>query len=332
MKLVRVSGAGTGIVVERESKAYVLEVSVASQVLQAKWSSPTSQVVSLFMDAGQSWRPLIESWAVARRWLEDLAEVASEDLVRGRDRLNLRPLAQVRLDPPLPDPASRIFAMGGNFPAHTAGMSANLDVPSSVLTGTPADTPPWGFYVIPGTVVGPEATVTPPESTRKLDYEGEVAVVFGAGEHPVGSDRIAVWGYTAWNDFSIRDAALGLSKTDHGPLTWSLTKNFRTGNSCGPWMVVDEHAPVDGLRMTCQVNDQLRQDGTTADMNYSFGAIAAHISEYVPVGAGDMILSGTPSGTAMEGGVDGPFLRDGDRVEVKVDGVDVLRNHVKLSA
>lgn len=80
-----------------------------------------------------------------------------------------------------------------------------------------------------------------------------MAVVFGPGEHPVGSDRITIWGYTAWSDFSIRDTVLGLSKTDHGPLTWSLTKNFRTGNSCGPYLVVDEGPPVDNLRITLTV-------------------------------------------------------------------------------
>jgi 2-keto-4-pentenoate hydratase/2-oxohepta-3-ene-1,7-dioic acid hydratase in catechol pathway len=66
-------------------------------------------------------------------------------------------------------------------------------------------------------------------------------------------------------------------------------------------------------------------------MRYSFGRIAAHISRYAPLGGGDMILSGTPGGTAMEGGPDGPFLSDGDEVEVVVDGVAGLRNSVKMS-
>jgi 2-keto-4-pentenoate hydratase/2-oxohepta-3-ene-1,7-dioic acid hydratase in catechol pathway len=139
---------------------------------------------------------------------------------------------------------------------------------------------------------------------------------------------VAIWGYTAWNDFSIRDAAFKLSKVDHGPLTWSLQKNFDTANACGPCLVVDEGATVGDLRIQLRVNGEQRQDGTTADMRYSFGAIASHLSEYLSLRPGDMILSGTPSGTAMEAGPEGVFLADGDEVEVEVDGVGVLRNRV----
>jgi 2-keto-4-pentenoate hydratase/2-oxohepta-3-ene-1,7-dioic acid hydratase in catechol pathway len=232
------------------------------------------------------------------------------------------PLASVALEPPLPDAGSRIFAMGGNFPMHTAATVEKLEmeVSDSVRSGSKEDTPPWGFYVIPGTIVGPDHDVTPPRGTQKLDYEAEVGVVLtGRGAE--------IWGYTAWNDFSIRDAAFGLSKVDHGPLTWSLQKNFTTGNACGPAMVIGEPAS-EGLRIVCRVNGETRQDGTTADMKYSFDEIAAHIGEYLTLRAGDMILSGTPAGTGMEGGPDGPFLADGDVCEVEADGTGVLRNRV----
>jgi 2-keto-4-pentenoate hydratase/2-oxohepta-3-ene-1,7-dioic acid hydratase in catechol pathway len=209
-------------------------------------------------------------------------------------------------------------------------MAAQSDDPKSRAVAAES-TPPWGFFVIPGTVVGDGSTVTPPAGTMKLDYEAEVALVLGGGEHPPGSEEVSVWGYTAWNDFSIRDEALGLSKIDHGPLTWSLQKNFRTGHACGPWLVVDEEVDVANLGIRCLVNGELRQDGTTADMLHPFGRIAAHLSRYVPLVGGDVIVSGTPSGTAMEGGLDGLFLRDGDHVEVLVDGVAPLRSTVKAS-
>jgi 2-keto-4-pentenoate hydratase/2-oxohepta-3-ene-1,7-dioic acid hydratase in catechol pathway len=63
-------------------------------------------------------------------------------------------------------------------------------------------------------------------------------------------------------------------------------------------------------------------------MKYSFDEIAAHINEYLILGAGDMILSGTPAGTGMEGGPHGPFLADGDVCEVEVTGTGVLRNRI----
>lgn len=328
MKLVRVKGSGTGIVVDADGTSYVAELARAASVFH---SGPAEAIKTLFPGGPESWLPLIGQWPSARGALLEFLEAVQDDLDRGRDRLEARPLSEVPLDPPLPDPASRIFAMGGNFPMHTGKMAAQMKLPDSVVSGTVESTPPWGFYVIPGTVVGPGAIVTPPEGTAKLDYEAEVAVVLGAGEHPRGSDRVSVWGYTAWNDFSIRDDAFGLSGVDHGPLTWSLTKNFRTGNSCGPWMVVDEPFDVGDLKIRCRVNGELRQDGTTADMRYSFGRIAAHLSRFVPIAGGDLILSGTPGGTAMEDGIDGPFLADGDEVEVFVDGAGTLRNTVKLS-
>jgi 2-keto-4-pentenoate hydratase/2-oxohepta-3-ene-1,7-dioic acid hydratase in catechol pathway len=241
------------------------------------------------------------------------------------------PLAGVRLEPPLPDPRARIFAMGGNFPMHTAATveKLSLEVADSVTSGAKDDTPPWGFYVIPGTIVGPDADVTPPAHVRKLDYEAEVGVVLAGG--PDGGGRLPIWGYTAWNDFSIRDAAFGLSKVDHGPLTWSLQKNFSSANACGPVMVIGEPIPSVGLRIVCRVNGELRQDGATPEMKYGFDEIAAHIEEYLPLAPGDMILSGTPAGTGMEGGPDGPFLADGDVCEVEVDGTGVLRNRIVFS-
>jgi 2-keto-4-pentenoate hydratase/2-oxohepta-3-ene-1,7-dioic acid hydratase in catechol pathway len=258
--------------------------------------------------------PGVTSWV-------PLIEAGSPPDVPGGDGV---PLSHVTLEPPLPDPASRIFAMGGNFPMHTAATVDKLEmkISDSVKSGSRNDTPPWGFYVIPGTIVGPEHAVTPPRGTHKLDYEAEVGVVLtGRGSE--------IWGYTAWNDFSIRDAAFGLSKVDHGPLTWSLQKNFATANACGPAMVVG--APVaQGLRIVCRVNGETRQDGNTTDMKYSFAEIVAHLEEYLPLRAGDMILSGTPAGTGMEGGPDGPFLADGDVCEVEVDGTGVLRNRVVL--
>jgi 2-keto-4-pentenoate hydratase/2-oxohepta-3-ene-1,7-dioic acid hydratase in catechol pathway len=303
IKLVRFDGGRTGMVVDDR----VVDVAVALPK----------------MTAGASWVPLIEAWPEAKHLLHDLAKSHHTTSV---------PLAWVSLDAPIPDPAARIFAMGGNFPMHTAKTVEKLEmkISDSVTSGAKDDTPPWGFYVIPGTIVGPEHDVTPPAGTQKLDYEAEVGVVLAHGfrfrEPP------AIWGYTAWNDFSIRDAAFGLSKVDHGPLTWSLQKNFTSANACGPCMVIDDDPiPADGLRILCRVNGEIRQDGVTTEMKYDFPEIVAHIEEYLPMGPGDMILSGTPAGTGMEGGPAGPFLADGDICEVEAGASGILRNRVAFS-
>jgi 2-keto-4-pentenoate hydratase/2-oxohepta-3-ene-1,7-dioic acid hydratase in catechol pathway len=322
IRLVRFDADETGLLVGTGTEAVVVDVSASLGAL----SPAAAEAIAPFVAPGASWAGLIAAWGIHRGAVARLNDLAESGTTA---RLLLRPVDTVTLRPPLPEPAARIFAMGGNFPMHLAGAVAKLDLPDSVKQGTKADTPPWGFFVIPHTTVGPEAEVAPPPATRHFDYEAEVGAVL-TGE-PVRDDgRVPIFGYTAWNDFSIRDPAFKLTKVDHGPLTWSLQKNFDTANACGPCLVVDGGADVEAVRIICRVNDEVRQDGTTADMNYKFGEIAAHISEYLTLRPGDMILSGTPSGTAMEGGPEGRFLQDGDVTEVEVDGVGVLRNRVRL--
>ena len=308
MKLVRFNGGRTGVLADGDTV-----------VVDASDAVPS-------LSPGADWAPLIERWVQHGPQLHELADGEISNEVRAY------PLSDVTLEPPLPSPFVRCFAMGGNFPMHTAQTVEKLEMEiSDTITRAKNEVPPWGFYVIPGTIVGQDATITPPAGTQKLDYEGEVGVVRAAGG---SAGTFPIWGYMAWNDFSIRDAAFGLSKVDHGPLTWSLQKNFTSANACGPWLVVDEPVPAEGLRIRLWVNDEQRQDDVTTSMKYSFDEIAAHIDSYVPLGAGDMILSGTPGGTGMEGGPPGPFLSDGDIVEVRItgDGSDsgVLRNRIAM--
>lgn len=323
IRLVRFDADATGLLVGEGEDTLVLDVAASLGAL----APATAAVLEPHIAPGASWGGLIAAWADLRPAVERLLATVGNG---AHGALTLRSAAAVTLRPPLPEPAARVFAMGGNFPMHLAGAVAKLDLPDSVKQGTKADTPPWGFFVIPHTTVGPEAEVSPPPATRHLDYEAEVGAVL-TGE-PVRADgTVPIFGYTAWNDFSIRDPAFKLTKVDHGPLTWSLQKNFDTANACGPCLVVDEGQAIGDLRIVCRVNGEVRQDGTTADMNFGFGEIAAHLSEYLTLRPGDMILSGTPSGTAMEGGPEGRFLQDGDVTEVEVDGVGVLRNRVRLA-
>jgi 2-keto-4-pentenoate hydratase/2-oxohepta-3-ene-1,7-dioic acid hydratase in catechol pathway len=298
MRLVRFDGGRTGVI-------------AGDGVVDAAEALPE-------LGPGADWGPLIADWPNQRAALEAL-----------EDGSQAKTLGEVGLEAPLPNPSARIFAMGGNFPMHTAQTAEKLEIElSDEVKSQEKDAPPWGFYVIPGTTVGPEAEISPPNGTQRFDYEAEVAVVL-TGEPPNG-DRVGIWGYTAWNDFSIRDAAFGLSKVDHGPLTWSLQKNFSSANAAGPWLVVDDDTDYEDMRIVCRVNGEMRQDGNTREMKYSYGEIAAHISEYLRLMPGDMILSGTPSGTAMEGGPEGRFLEDGDVTEVEAGESGVLRNRIVL--
>jgi 2-keto-4-pentenoate hydratase/2-oxohepta-3-ene-1,7-dioic acid hydratase in catechol pathway len=329
MRLVR-SGGATGLILDRPAPGTspaVLEIGASVPALRQRNGAAAAVLQEYLAADAASWVPAIRAWDLVGDALEALACFAAE----ADAPLPLTALAQARLDPPLPDPGARIHALGGNFASHVSGAAGATDLAAGLGHGPADGVPPWGYYVIPGTVIGPDHMVTPPPGTRTLDYEAEVCVVLGEPGYRPGQLDFPVWGYTAWNDLSIRDAAFGWSKTDHGPLTWSLTKNFRTGNACGPCLVVTDGTPGD-LRITCRVNGELRQDDTTAGMICSFRETAEHIASYLPMDAGDMILSGTPAGTAMERRPSGPFLRDGDVVEVEVSGTGVLRNRISWAS
>ena len=251
MRSIRFDGGRTGVV-------------VGDRVLDAAEALPE-------LGPGADWADLIARWGEHRGALEAL---------EGEDSGGMQ-LSEVLLEPPLPSPGSRIFAMGGNFPMHTAQTAEKLEIElSDEVKSEEKEAPPWGFYVIPGTTVGPEADVSPPPGTQRFDYEAEVAVVL-TGD-PVEGGMVGIWGYTAWNDFSIRDAAFGLSKVDHGPLTWSLQKNFtpRTPRARG-WWSTTRPTTADADRLPSE--RRARQDGNTREMKYSYGEIAAHISEYLPL-------------------------------------------------
>lgn len=322
IRFARGSDGRTKLVVDADGDAWVVD---AVEAAQASDRSPG--VAPRLADPGQSWRRLIADWDAARPQFEQLVATIEADLASEHPVLRAVPAAEFVFAPPLVDPGARIVAMGGNFAGHAAGTTAVISTNDTVGLAAMKQAPPWGFYVIPGTIVGSGADVTPPAGTRKLDYEAEVAGILRPPNSP--DEAFRLWGYGAWSDFSIRDAALGLTLDDHGPLTWSVTKNFATGNAFGPWVVVD--GPVEGIEIRCSVNGEERQHGWTSQMIYSFDEIARYLSGFFPIEPGDIIVSGTPDGPAIEGGIDGPYLEDGDVVVVEVAGGGILRNTVKTT-
>lgn len=256
------------------------------------------------------WTSLIVDWEARAESLRTLA--------------GGRALDEVTLEPPLAGPGARIFALGVNFTSHASGAAGAVGVSDPTRDEA---RPPAGFFVIPGTVVGHETDIAFPPDASKLDFEAEVAAVLATGGRHLDPAQVRFWGHTAFNDLSVRDPHLGLSRLDEGSLSWALQKNFQGGNACGPWVSVGEH-DVDALRISSSVNGEQRQQGTTAQMIHSFAAGAAYLSRHLELRPGDMITSGTPGGTAIEQGVDGPFLQPGDVVEIDIEGIATLRNRI----
>ena len=316
MRLARFDDWQTGLVVGD----HLIEVDACTG---DPWSSIRDGAAPL------DWSRMIERW---NEFGPRLAELAAKGEQRSAEVTD-HPLDRVDLRAPLPSPHARIFALGANFADHSARAFTTIlgqPVPESKFVAEKDQgLPPYGFIVLPELVVGPGAEVAPPPGVEKFDYESEVAVVIRSGGRHLAPDALTVWGYTGWNDLSIRDTYFKLGPHhDRGILVWALQKNFETGNVCGPWMVIDEPVDVNNIAFSGRVNGQIRQKSSTAEMLYSFGETAAHLSRYLELRPGDLLISGTPKGTALEDGIDGPFLRPGDTVEVEVDGVGTLRNTV----
>ena len=282
-------------------------------------------------DGSDPWITLIERWDELRDVVTRIIEAAEQG-----DGFATLAVSDATFGAPLPSPSSRVFALGGNFTKHIVDASRvvfgeDSDAYRALLRRK--EQGPWGFLTIPDTIVGHGAIIRPPSGLSKIDYEGEVAVILGRAGRSVTADDVTVWGYTAWNDFSLRDAALGVGPTyDAGPMAWTLQKNFDTGSSAGPWVVVDyeQTYAIDALPIELRVNGEIRQRGATDEMIFTFGETVEHLSHFLTLRPGDVIASGTPAGTALESGIDGPFLRDGDVTEVTVPGVGVLRNTISL--
>lgn len=205
------------------------------------------------------------------------------------------------LAPVLP---TKIIAVAKNYVDHAAEMGGT--VPSEPM-----------IFLKPSTaVIGPEAVITLPEQSQNVEHEAELAVVIGRLCKDVPEDRVndVVLGYTCANDVTARD----LQASDG---QWGRAKGFDTFCPLGPWISTDVD-PTD-LAIECEVNDQIRQDASTADMVRSVPQLVAWISRVMTLVPGDVILTGTPAGV-------GPLL-NGDTVTVTIEGIGTLDNMVSDS-
>jgi len=210
------------------------------------------------------------------------------------------PLEQVRLLAPVPRPRM-IFGIGLNYAKHAAETGGEPPAEPIVFTKAPsASAPPTGPVVCPPVV-------------RRLDYEGELAVVIGA------AGRVA--GYAVANDVSARDLQ------GREP-QWTRAKGADTFCPWGPWIttaqqVADPHA----LTLRTWVNGELRQDASTSDLIFGVERLVEFIGEAVTLEPGDLILTGTPSGVGMA--MDPPrFLTDGDVVRIEIEGLGGIEHPV----
>lgn len=323
MKFARFNGGRTGLVVGHK-RLEIIDVHASLGPLGKIAPAAAETIRSVLPEAaGASWVEMIGRWEDVRGAFEQFLQLANADFERIA-------FEKARLEPPLASPLVHIYALGSNTVVHIQRAFQQMKgvelSEADILKPRNEGLPPGGFTVWPATVVGPDATVTPPRGTRKLDYEGECAVyVRSPGRN---QEHVAVWGYAGWNDLGVRDSHLGLAKESPWiPYSFNLPKNFDSGNACGPWVVVDEVESLEALRCVVKVNGDIRQDWALSEMIYSFDETLRYLSNHTSLRPGDMLTSGTGAGLAIEGGIDSPFwLKPGDVVEVELEGAGTLRN------
>ena len=209
-----------------------------------------------------------------------------------------------RIGAPIARPGA-VICVGMNYAAHAAE------------SGSEPPKIPIIFLKTPNTVVGPNDTVTIPRGSEKTDWEVELGIVIGARAAYLDSPEEAaahIAGYVLANDVSERAFQMDVSGGQ-----WSKGKIAAGFNPTGPWLVTPDEVDVDDLRLRSWVNGEPRQDSNTADMIFDVRVIVHHLSQYVTLEPGDLILTGTPEGVALSGRF--PYLAPGDVVEVEIDGL-----------
>jgi 2-keto-4-pentenoate hydratase/2-oxohepta-3-ene-1,7-dioic acid hydratase in catechol pathway len=234
------------------------------------------------------------------KWFDIKAEVANR--IAAKD---FRQVAGNRIGAPFVRP-HQILCIGLNYADHAKESGA--EVPSEPIIFTKA----------PNTLIGPDDDVIIPKDSLKSDWEVELGIVIGKRAKYLSSPADAeahIAGYVLVNDVSEREFQLERQGQ------WSKGKSCETFNPAGPWLVTrDELSDVSDLKMTLNVNGQVRQNSTTAQMVFKPDFLVYYLSQFMVLEPGDLINTGTPPGVGL--GLKPPvFLHDGDVMQLEIEGL-----------
>jgi 2-keto-4-pentenoate hydratase/2-oxohepta-3-ene-1,7-dioic acid hydratase in catechol pathway len=210
------------------------------------------------------------------------------------------PMSDVLLLPPV-EP-TKIVAVGVNYRDHAQEMGRAL--PEEPLL----------FLKPPSAVIGPQEFISYPKMSRRVDYEGELAVVIKKKAKDLADDaRVEefILGYTCFNDVTARD----LQAKD---VQFTRAKSFDTFAACGPCIATD--VDPSELHLKTFLNGKLKQSGNTKNFVFGVPFLVRFISRIMTLNPGDIISTGTPAGV-------GP-MQPGDRVDVQIEGIGTLSNQV----
>ena len=261
-------------------------------------------------------------------------------------------IGAVRITEPIKYPWN-VLAAAANYRAHAEGMAAapsgenadNVDGmsgatdeagsgggfdPSRIAEIDPARDAPVMFAKSPRSgIIDPGEPYFIPPGRDQIDWEGEMAVIIGKPAYLVSAEEADdyVFGYSIMYDVSDRGGRPRGEGSMFPGVNWFDGKSTNRGAPFGPFIVPKEFIPDPAnLRVTTKVNGELMQDQTTADLIWSQEHLIAFTTSILTLYPGDVIATGTPSGTGAERG---EFLKAGDVVEIEIEGIGILRTPIE---
>lgn len=278
-------------------------------------------------------RKMVDSWDASLARLQEVAEMA-DSMDADYELAELRPL------PPL-QPPGQIFQAGANYLQHVIDLMAGAERRGDSSDGLASEADreaaaaaleerartgrPFVFLGSAHAMIGANDPVVLPYDCSQPDWEIELAAVIGRPARRLPRERAleAVAGYTICNDLTSRDA---LNRSDVRALgiDWLAGKNSPTFLPTGPVIVpAGQIADPMSLGVELKVNGRVMQDETTADMLFNIATLIEHISTVAELRPGDLVLTGSPAGNGASHGI---FLKPGDVIEARIEGLGVQRN------
>ncbi|MBI1662273.1 MAG: fumarylacetoacetate hydrolase family protein [Nitrosopumilus sp.] len=238
-------------------------------------------------------------------WFEEIKNKI-QDLPYGEN------ISKFKLLAPIPNP-NKIICLAFNYVDHAKeqGLTAPED-PAIVIKPRTA-------------LNGNNSHIECPDFVTQLDYEVELALIIGKNCKNISSNEAknTIFGYMVFNDVSARDIQFKDKQFTRG-------KSFDSFAPCGPWITtVDEIQDAQNLKLTTKINGELRQNSSTSKMFIKIPEIISKISKVMTLEKGDIISTGTPAGVILNK-PNAVFLKDGDKVEMEIEGLGVLNNTIKV--
>ncbi len=217
--------------------------------------------------------------------------------------------AATRLGPPVSG-FTQLICIGLNYADHAAE------------TGAAIPKEPIVFLKANGAINGPNDDVVIPKNSTKTDWEVELCIIIGTRATCVSEEQALdhVAGYAVGNDVSEREWQI-----ERGG-AWDKGKGADTFGPVGPWLVTKDEVPdPQDLRLFCEVDGVMRQDGSTKTMIFGVKTIVSYVSHFITLHPGDVIFTGTPPGVGLGVKPQPVFLKPGQVMRLGVQGLGEQR-------